>query len=86
MSIKSSKEANLGREYVHAHQLPDGRWQTVYYDGPEARFIVRLQIAPREWEDDLDRNNTGPTEYRCEACRNWGTGTGTEIEWERPLG
>lgn len=87
---------NLGRDvlrsgtgeypYVHMHDLPDGRIQAVYYDGPEARHITRLQIVHRDGEGVPEPQSTGPSEYRCAVCRNWGTGIGTVIEWARPFG
>jgi hypothetical protein len=74
------------RIYFHLHDLPDGRIQAIYYDGPKVKNISRREIVRREGEDLPSPEDVGPIEYRCDCCRNWGTGTEMEVEWARPLG
>lgn len=73
-------------QYVHFHDLPDGRIESVYYDGPSAKQVIRREILPPVGANGPWQRISNLDGYKCDCCRNWGNGIEKAIEWVKPLG
>jgi hypothetical protein len=70
---------------MHLHELPDGRLESIEYSDPKATKVIRRQIVLREGEDDLSQENAGPSDYKCDVCRSFGTEIERVIERVKPV-